>query len=270
MTTQHLRTTLEALAANTDPMTAEVYGQSSCLRDRRIQRGINQLLGLVREDERPAARPGIPTEVVTLTCQQLIENGYIPTVEQIARVLTGSRSIADGSLRGLTHYRKYRGVLTRKQVIAQLRDFGSALGTARPTSPSNPPSAPAAAPEITEEVDDTTEPADDGWKEVDFFRAAPFDKLEDDKATELYRAVTDLGVRKTTTRLPAYMANARSKYPRAYEPWTRNEKALLIEAMCYTNDAEKLADVFGRSAKSLIRQGQILIWESQKRSRQEK
>ncbi|MEL7159935.1 MAG: hypothetical protein AAFN92_04195, partial [Bacteroidota bacterium] len=103
------------------------------------------------------------------------------------------------------------------------------------------------------------------WREVPFFREATFDKLDDDKAAELSRAVTALGLRKTTDRLPEYMARARKHLPRAFEPWTREEQALLIEAMCYTNDADKLAGIFGRSAGSLTKMGQRLIYDSQQR-----
>ena len=267
MTTQHLRTTLEALAANTNPLTAEAYDESSCLRDHRIQQGLHQLLGLVRNDGHAHTTATVPTSVVTQTCQQLIECGYIPTVEQLARVLTGSRSIADGSLRGLTHYGKYRGALSRKQVIEQLRNFGGNPRTVATPALTSSASPPAPAPTSTETMTAAPKSADEGWREVDFFSSAAFDKLEDDKATELYRAVGDLDLQKTSDQLPGYMAAARDKYPRAYEPWTRNEKALLIEAMCYTNNAQKLADIFGRSIKSLVTQGKRLIWESQQRNR---
>ena len=106
---------------------------------------------------------------------------------------------------------------------------------------------------------------DEAWRTVDFFDAGDFDKLSDSKATELYREVEQLGLRKVTENLPDYMARARTHVPRAFEPWTREEKALLIEAMCYTNDCEKLAGIFGRSKSAIRQEGKRLIWNSQQR-----
>jgi hypothetical protein len=62
------------------------------------------------------------------------------------------------------------------------------------------------------------------------------------------------------------MARARQRLPRAFEPWSREERALLIEAMCYTNDSERLAPLFGRSAASLRDMGKKLIWNSRRES----
>jgi hypothetical protein len=62
------------------------------------------------------------------------------------------------------------------------------------------------------------------------------------------------------------MAVARQTYPRSFEPWVREEQALLIEAMCYTNNVEKLAAMFGRSIKSIEATGQKLIWDSQQQA----
>ena len=80
----------------------------------------------------------------------------------------------------------------------------------------------------------------------------------------MYREVEALGLRKPTDRLPAYMAKARTHLPRSFEPWTREERALLIEAMCYTNDSDKLASIFGRSAAAVREEGKRLIWDSQR------
>jgi len=161
-------------------------------------------------------------------------------------VFIGSRSIVDRNLKALSSYNRYRGIYTRTAIHTHLMKFNDRHPDVLP-----------------ENIDRKARTVDRPWREVDFFRTAPFDKLDETKETELRQAVTALGLRKPDNQLPEYMAIARRNYPRSYEPWVRDEQALLIEAMCYTNDAAKLASVFARSARSIEETGQRLIWDSQ-------
>ncbi|MBB4080145.1 hypothetical protein GGR28_002775 [Lewinella aquimaris] len=197
---------------------------------------------------RDAPTQPIPEAEVLALCSALRELEYKPTVTQVAKVLIGSRSIADPRLRGLPGYRKYRGTFSRKAIRELLLGYKSVIEGPDDKS----------TPQIKQSVNEP-------WRAIDFFTTAAFDKLSDEKATELYREVIGLGLRKSSDQLPEFMARARKNLPRAFEPWTREERALLIEAMCYTNDGEKLASIFGRSPAAVRREGQRLIYNSQKK-----
>ena len=84
---------------------------------------------------------------------------------------------------------------------------------------------------------------------------------------ELRGAQPSTLLRRKADRLPEYIARARVNHPRSFEPWTKEEQALLVEAMCFTNNQEKLADIFGRTATSIVLAGQQLIYESEQAHR---
>ena len=243
MTLTDLTTLLDALTQRTNPVTGELAAADSCLQQDDVQQDIVALINRLRDRQTAAAT--LTESEITELCAELRALEYSPTVAQVARVLTGSRSIADPRLRSLKGYRRYRGVFTRRVLTDLLKQYRELI-----EGPSAPPAVRAEKP----------------WRQVDFFDTEAFDKLTDDKATELYREVEALGLRKATDRLPDYMARARTHLPRAFEPWTREERALLIEAMCYTNDAEKLASIFGRSKSAVRQEGKRLIWNSQQRA----
>ncbi len=242
MNTTDFLSLLRQLREGVNPLTGEAGTPGSCLDDPDIQEKLDLL---ERRLVRRQSESFLDEAEITALGTDLRALGYEPTAEQLANVFIGSRRIVDPRLRGLPAYRRYRGVLTRRVIRERLRDdehliVGVAASTPKPRSKKERP-----------------------WRALDFFTSGAFDKLTEAKATELYREVTALGLRKPTDRLPAYMAKARTHLPRSFEPWTRAERALLIEAMCYTNDSEKLASVFGRSPAAVREEGKRLIWDSQ-------
>ncbi|MEO0734019.1 MAG: hypothetical protein AAFZ52_14370 [Bacteroidota bacterium] len=246
MTKPTLLEIVDALWLDVDPRTGEAFDrQHSCLSDPAVRTPLAALREQLRES---APSEQIPEVLLTAACADLRRLGYDPTVVQLAKVLSGSRTIVDRNLQGLPAYARYRGVYTRRELTVYLEAY-------RQRHPEQLRKTASASRKTVSEP----------WRDVPFFREATFDKLEADKAAELREAVTDLALRKTTDSLPEYMARARQNLPRAFEPWTREEKALLIEAMCYTNDAARLAPIFGRSAGSLTTMGQRLIYDSQQR-----
>ncbi|WP_116107000.1 hypothetical protein [Lewinella sp. IMCC34191] len=244
MTRDNLINYLDRLSQCIHPFTGERVDSDSCLREAPIRAEMSRLvrrlqLGRVRILDR---------QEIADTISDLRELGYEPTPLQLAKVLTGSRSIADPRLRGLMAYKQYRGLLSQRAIVAELDKL---------EANSQPRDRPDA---------ETLESTMSDWKAIDFFITGSFDKLDEGKATDLKREVDELGLRKAGSKLPAYMARARERLPRAFEPWTKAEKALLIEAMCYTNDLERLATIFGRSTTSIERQGKQLIWASREKA----
>ena len=247
MTTTALFDILHALGNRTDPRTGEQFAPAdTCLADAGVQRALDQLTRTVVR-----LSPDIPDALIMAACADLRALDYRPTVDQLAKILIGSRSIADRNLKGLAVYNRYRGVLTRPRIHTILTDFSRRFPEL--LYEIAPPRAAAAA--------------DRPWREVTFFRDPAFNQLEPAKEAELTAAVSALPVGKDTARLPDYMRTARLRYPRAFEPWGHAEHALLVEAMCYTNDLAVLERVFGRSARSVEGAGQRLIYESQSKHR---
>ena len=244
MTRNELLRLLKNLHHNRHPLSGDPVGRGSCLALPQVRRELDGMIARLAED-----LPEAPDyeEILDLTVD-LRALGYEPDAMQMVKVLTGSRSIADPRLRGLPAYRRYRGVFPQRYLYGLIKNMGMDGEDARAT--------------VGEPEPGSSEAYD--WHSVDFFASGAFDKLSEVKARSLKQEVNDLGLRKTSDHLPAYMVKARQRLPRAFEPWTRQERALLIEAMCFTNDLERLSEVFGRSASSLERQGKQLIWNSRK------
>ncbi|NJB86047.1 hypothetical protein GGR26_001815 [Lewinella marina] len=243
MNRTELTTHLHALYSGVDPGTNLPAPNGSCLYDPDVRRALGHMLRSLADRE-SATSVITPAEVASLR-DDLRDLGYEPTVAQLSKVLIGSASIVDPRIRCLPAFRKYRGVFPRRAIVAALQEQAEA--------------EPVRATELRAA-------GESGWEEEDFFDTDPFDKLEAGKAEELGAEVAALGLRKATEKLPAYIQRARQRLPRAFEPWMGEERALLIEAMCYTNDAERLAILFGRSASAVRREGKRLIWKSRQKA----
>jgi len=250
MTAQSVFEVLDSLRNCVDPRNGEVFRkEDSCLADPAVRRSLNELIKKVNLPDEPATAD-ISDAIIESTCTGLRELGYTPCAAQLVKVFIGSRSIADRSIRGLHGYKKFRGVYSRPQILARLVAYGR--------------QHPEVLAESSRVVKKTVKEA---WRTIDFFRTDNFDKLEEEKYDELKVALHALGLHKQHDRLPEYMVRARITYPRAYEPWGKAEQALLIEAMCYTNDLARLAILFARSEASVERMGQRLIFQSKEKQR---
>ena len=247
MTRDDLICTLHSLQENLHPLTGDRLGGDSCLKQPAVRAELIRL----RERLTTGREQLVCRHEIAELLRDLRDLAYRPTPLQVAKVLTGSRSIVDPRLRGVPAYQRYRGVLTQRAIVAALDPWAALFAEDVEREPSRP-----------EIVAPTAEEPESNYRDIDFFDGHSFDKLEPAKAREIADEVNALGMRKQTKRLPGYMQRARQRLPRAFEPWTREEKALLIEAMCYTNDAGRLAEIFGRSAASLRDQGQRLIYDS--------
>ncbi len=248
MNAAQLLSLLDQLAAGTDPQRQIPFDlTTSCLAQPGVAAALTRFRGVVGASV-ATVQASLSDSVLLATYSELEQLGYQPTPEQLVRVLRGSRSIADASLKAVSHYGRYRNAMSKafmRQTVAQFATRHPDLwdGEGKRATKQGVPAA-----------SHPTNP---------FFREHPFDKLTDDKAEELRKEIVRLGVSRPTDKLPGFKQRARQNYPRAYEPWSREERALLIEAMCYTNDAERIAKLFGRTAKSVMAAGLKLIAQSQ-------
>ncbi len=107
----------------------------------------------------------------------------------------------------------------------------------------------------------TDKPDKNLYREIDYFRKEKFNKMTFEVVNRLKKEIKDLGISKSEN-LSEYIINARINYPRAYEPWSDEEKELFVEAMKLTNDVDLLSECFQRGNGSIESFGQKLLYES--------
>lgn len=104
-------------------------------------------------------------------------------------------------------------------------------------------------------------PKDDRYREIDYFKTEKFNTLTDAAISKLKERIKTLGIQKTEN-LSENIIKVRAVYPRAYEPWSSEEKELLTKAIKYTNDLDVLAECFQRGKGSIETLGQKIIFET--------
>ena len=104
-------------------------------------------------------------------------------------------------------------------------------------------------------------PKEDKYTEIDYLRTDKYNTLTEDAINKLKARNETLGIQKTEN-LSENILKARVLYPRAYEPWTSEEKELLSKAIEYTNDLEVLSECFQRGKGSIETFGQKIIYDS--------
>jgi hypothetical protein len=102
---------------------------------------------------------------------------------------------------------------------------------------------------------------DEKYKEIDYFKTVIFNTLTEAAIEKLKVRIETLGIQKTEN-LSENILKARVLYPRAYEPWSSEEKELLTKAIEYTNDLEILSECFQRGKGSIETFGQKIIYKS--------
>ncbi len=100
------------------------------------------------------------------------------------------------------------------------------------------------------------------YREIDYFKKEKFNKMTIETVKRLKKSINDLGISKSEN-LSEYIINARINYPRAYEPWSEEEKELFVEAIKLTNDVDLLSECFQRGNGSIESFGQKILYESQ-------
>lgn len=252
MTAETLIHWLDALDNNTNPHTGECFSTNSCLQQTSIKSGIVQLRIATQAFIKQGQPEVLASELESL-CTVLRSLEYRPTVDQLVRILRGSRSVADLSLRALPIFGQYRHQWTKAALKRQVKSIVTSTDFGLQSSAANTGS---------QAVSQRNQKREHPWQDEPFFQEAAFNRLEASQRSDLGEQVAALGLRKVAHQLPAFMQNARTNYPRAFEPWTDAERALLIEAMCYTNQAEVIAELFGRSSNSIRSEGKRLIYVS--------
>lgn len=104
-------------------------------------------------------------------------------------------------------------------------------------------------------------PKDDRFKEIDYFKTEKFNTLTEAAIGKLKERIKAFGIQKTEN-LSENIIKIRVVYPRAYEPWSSEEKELLTKAIKYTNDLEILSECFQRGKGSIETLGQKIIYET--------
>lgn len=232
---------LDALYQNTDPISGEKLPNNSIFQHSSVRYAVANLRSTLRNAHNEMKTEKVTPELLASLTQILAELGYPKNATQMLHICRGSRRVVDPKLRSLAIFGRFRGQYSKVELKKQIDTFLAQEGSSK----------------ITEHP----------WEAEPFFSETPFDRLNASNALKLQQEIWELGLRKPTEKLPAFQGKARQRYPRAYEPWTKAEKALLLEGMCYTNQLQVLSPIFGRGEQSLKKVGQRLIWESRQRKR---
>lgn len=208
------------------------------------------------QDSDNSGRPSITPDLLSEARTRILEAGLRFEPKQLMHFLRGSRRMIHPNLVGLPSFGCLGKHYTRSEIEASIHVW---LGTERDTTEEgNEKPATSLANQKPASNKKNQQP----WRKEPFFAESFFDRLSVDKAAELAAEVSALPLVKPVDKLPEFQRRARKNHPRAYEPWSRPERALLLEAMCYTNDLDRLAPLFGRGRGSVRQAGQRLIWES--------
>ena len=245
MTTEELLSIVDALQQGVNPLTGELSAANSCLNNSAVKSALAGVRTIALQ-QKSASTPLLDTAIVRQLIEELRRIDFPVSIEQLSKILRGSRNVVSLELRALPAYGKYRGVYSNRTVVKVITEMNAVEKWELQSSKELAKAARKAQP----------------WRDEPFFKEEAFNHLD----AALTRSFTDqievLGLQKSTDQLPVYMAQARTTLPRAFEPWTNAEKALLVEAMCYTNQADELANIFGRSANALRAEGKRLIYTS--------
>lgn len=238
---------LTALEANRHPETGVALPAASPFaKDTAVRTSLSQLRLALAAHVVGKDRAVLSDEDLRSICQQILAAGFDRlTPTQIVHVCRGSKRVVDPELHALPFFGRYRHEFSRTELAERVKTFAKA----------NPSALIKAKPNVAEA---------DAWKQEPFFDQASFDQLDEEKFQALSAEVAALGLRRSGEKLPAFIAKIRSRYARSFEPWTKAERALLLEAMCYTNRADRLAELLGRSADAVVREGKQLIYNSRK------
>lgn len=236
---------LDALYRNVDPVTGNTLTTDSVFTSDSVRYALANLQSALQQAARDTETISLTDDALQALCENLQELEYDITPTLLVHICRGSRRVVDSQLRGMAAFGRYRGLYSKAAISRLIQDFSG-----------RHPEYFIATSLVKKQ------PKKMPWKKERFFDENAFDKLESQQAEALKQEVNALPFSRPDESLPAFKLAARKNYPRAYEPWTKNERALLLEAMCYTNQLVKLAPVFGRSENSIKLEGQRLIWKS--------
>lgn len=240
MQAKELITLMDALSNLLDPVTGKSFPANSCLKAPSIKQAINEVKIAAQQIERP-----ISDVAVLATCQKLRELSFTPTAPQLVKVYLGSKTVVAPDLRGLPEYGSLKGLISKRAALSWLKAFAAR----------HPNQIRANNPTFKRIQHQP-------WQTVPYFKETPFNQLSPDLINNFRQNIAALGLQKATQQLPSSMARTRQQLPRAFEPWTKEEKAILVEVMCYTNQIALIAPIFGRSTRAILSEGKKLIYLS--------
>lgn len=246
---------LDALYHNIDPETGEQLPIDSVFKQGQVRQSLDKFRTTLLFASKSQSKVDISDVVLSELSQELESKGYEVTPMQLLHICRGSRRVVSPDLKSLVVFGRYRNLYSKAALEQRIAVFWQ----------QNMLNLDQDA-EVIVKAKQKRRSEQPEWKQEPFFEEVAFDQLETAKSLSLQKEVWELGLQKEVEKLPAYQLRARQKFPRAYEPWTKAEKSLLLESMCYTNQLNKLAVIFGRGEGAVKQMGQRLIWESRQQS----
>lgn len=229
---------LEALASGCSPITREPINES-ILNERVVIRALQSAIDLLKNDTTTkAVEINVSDKDIQAAIQLYTSINQNPSPHRLIGLFLGTNKIKHYSLITSQLFGKYRSNYTEGQLL----DFFSAYFRVH-------------------KINETS--TIDLYSEIDFFKKDKFNTLTENAIRQLKEKVNELGIERIYN-LSENVMNARIIHPRAYEPWSDKEKALLTKALEFTNDLDLLSICFQRGKGSIEACGLRLIYELQK------
>ena len=230
---------LDALASGFSPTTGEQLNES-VLNEREVIRALQIAIDSLQANTGTTVTPTeISEEEINQAIRIFQEHSQSATPTKLAGFFSGTRKFKIEELTSNDLYGKYSNIYQKGQLL----DFFEQRTSSDSKYRQDPPV----------------------YRQIDFFQNQKFNHLSEKAIDQLKEKVKILGILKTEN-LSDYILAARVSYPRAYESWSDEEKALLKKAMEYTNDLDLLSECFQRGKGSIETCGQRIIFESQNKS----
>lgn len=231
---------LETLASGFSPETGEMIGHDSVLNEREVIRALQIAIdNLKKESDDTDSNVNIEKQDIDHVIQLFNKEGELVTANKFLGFFLGIRKFKNDVIIRDQYYGKYHNCYKK----GELFDFFTQYLNENPL--------------VKKESKNINT-----YREIDFFRKLNFCNLSDKAIEQLRQKVKALELQKTEN-LSTLVKIAREKHPRAYEPWSEDEKRLLRKAMKYTNNLKLLSSCFQRGVGSIESCGQRLLYGAQ-------
>ena len=228
--------TLEALASGCSPSSGEVIDRESVLNERDVIRALQIAIDQLKKPS-SFSEVEISQGEIEIVIELFKNEKQKPNSSKMNSFFLGTKIFKFELIQNHTLYGKYKNVYSEGQLLDFFNDYF----------------------EDSASLNNRNE-KERLYKQIDFFRTKPFNKLSDNAIKQLKEKINEIGILKKE-HLSEYIVSSRIDYPRAYENWSEAEKELLKIAISYTNDLDLLSSCFQRGKSSIESCGQRIIYE---------
>lgn len=235
---------LEALALGFSPITGEVLGENSIVRDASVVSALREIVDKLKNKSADLSDEiNISENQISVVVELFKSCNVTVTANRLASFMLGLKKFKNQLITSHELFSKYDGIYKLGQLSDYFTEYLSKMSQGNNYS-------------------EYKHKDQDALKKIDFFQKPVFNTLTQTDIKQIKNKVREIDFKKADN-LSDYIIKARIRYPRAYEPWTAYEVDLLKQAIVQTNELEILSTCFQRGGGSLESRGKKIIFESQ-------